>query len=81
MASRHVPGGRHCLTKAMVARALLEAAAYPVELRAGVRRRPDGSLIGHAWLEREGQVVMDAGEDPASFKPFSALGETIDESR
>lgn len=79
-ASRHVPGGRHCLTKALVAWALLEAAGAPAELKAGLRRDPGGVLLGHAWLEREGQVVMDAGEDPGSFAPLVGLEEAIDDS-
>jgi hypothetical protein len=78
-AGRHVPGGRHCLTKALVAKALLDAEGIPVRLRVGVRRGADGALQGHAWLERDGSVVMEAGEDPASFLPLSALQEAIDE--
>ncbi len=78
-AGRHVPGGRHCLTKALVAKALLDAQGVPVRLRVGIRRGPDGTLQGHAWLDRDGSLVMDAGEDPASFLPLSALQEAIDE--
>ena len=78
-ASRHVPGGRHCLTKALVAKALLDAEGMTVRLRVGVKRGTDGVLQGHAWLERDGTIVMDAGEDPASFVPLSALQEAIDE--
>ena len=78
-ASRHVPGGRHCLTKALVASALLDAAGAPAELRAGIRRDPGGVLLGHAWLERGGRVVMDAGEDPRSFAPLEGLEEAIDD--
>ena len=80
-AGRHVPGGRHCLAKAMVARALLGAVGLPVELRAGVRRGPDGRMQGHAWLEREGSVVMDAGEDTASFARLVALEGALDDLR
>jgi hypothetical protein len=77
-AGRHVPGGRHCLAKAIVAKALLDAEGVPVRLRVGVRRDEDGVLRGHAWLDGEHGLVMDAGEDPVSFVPLPALQEAID---
>ena len=80
-AGRHVPGGRHCLAKALVAKALLDAEGIPVRLRVGIRRGANGALQGHAWLDLDGALVMDAGEDPASFLPLSALQEAIDEHR
>jgi transglutaminase superfamily protein len=76
-AARHVPGARHCLTKAIVARALLEAAGLTVWLRVGVRRDEHGVLRGHAWLEGPDGVLMDAGEDPFTFVPLDELQEAI----
>jgi transglutaminase superfamily protein len=76
-AARHVPGARHCLTKAIVGRSLLEAAGVPVSLRVGVRRDDDGAIRGHAWLDGPDGVVMDAGEDPFTFVPLHELGEAM----
>jgi Transglutaminase-like superfamily len=77
-AGRHVPGGRHCLAKAIVAKALFDAHEVPVQLRFGVRRDQDGVLRGHAWLGDDNGLVMDAGEDPVSFVPMANLQEAID---
>src|SRR6266699_5072493 len=76
-AGRHVPGGRHCLAKALVAKSLLDAEGVPVRLHVGVRRERNGALRGHAWLDSDDGLVMDAGEDPDSFFPLSALEEAI----
>ena len=76
-AARNLPWARHCLTKAIVARSLLDAVGVPATLRVGVRRDPDGSLRGHAWLDGADGVLMDAGEDPFTFVPLSRLEEAI----
>jgi len=76
-AARHVPGARHCLTKAIVARSMLEAAGISTGLRVGVRRDGNGVLRGHAWLDGPDGVLMDAGEDPFTFVQLPALEEAL----
>jgi hypothetical protein len=80
-AARHMPGARHCLTKAVVATALLEASGVPATLRLGVRRDDDGVVRGHAWVDGPSGTLMDAGEDPLSFSPLFGLEEAIRDER
>jgi hypothetical protein len=59
-ASRFVPGARHCLTQALVAKALLGVDGRPMKLRIGVGKDETGRLIAHAWLESGGTPVFGA---------------------
>lgn len=47
-----------CLVRALAAQALLARHGRPSQLRLGVARGPDGALLAHAWLEREGRVLV-----------------------
>jgi hypothetical protein len=47
-----------CLVRALAAQALLARHGRASELRLGVARRPDGAFAAHAWLEREGRVLL-----------------------
>jgi hypothetical protein len=57
VAGRAVPRST-CLVRALAGQALLARHGWPSELRLGVARGPDGAFRGHAWLEREGRVLM-----------------------
>ncbi len=58
IASRLVPGGSQCLTKALAAESLLVRRGYPTEVRLGVTRDEANKLIAHAWVLCEGVVLM-----------------------
>src|SRR3990172_4864796 len=58
VASDYLLPERSCLIKALAAQMLLARQAYLTTLRLGVRLTPDGKLCAHAWLEREGAVVI-----------------------
>lgn len=47
-----------CLVQAVVAEAILSAAGSPVRFTIGIRRAGDGSLDAHAWIARDGQVLI-----------------------
>lgn len=64
---------RPCLTKALVAQMLLAREAYPTKLCIGVRRTPDRQLHAHAWLERDGQVVIGHLPNLHAFTPLPGL--------
>jgi hypothetical protein len=64
---------RSCLIKALVAQMLLARQAYLTTLRLGVRLTPAGKLYAHAWLEREGAVVIGQLPDLALFAPLPPL--------
>lgn len=56
-AARRVPKAT-CLTQALSARVLLRWFGYEARLCLGVAHNNDRSLRAHAWLEREGRVVL-----------------------
>ena len=56
-AARYVPRAT-CLTQAMAAQWLFAWFGHPTLLRIGVVKGNDKSLRDHAWLEREGRVVV-----------------------
>jgi hypothetical protein len=59
-ASRYVPAGRHCLTKALAAKLLLAGGGIQAQVRIGVAKDQAGRLIAHAWLEADGEVIFGA---------------------
>jgi hypothetical protein len=52
-----------CLVRALVAELVLGANDGPVILTIGVKRTPTGTLEAHAWVTRQGRVVMGATSD------------------
>ncbi|MGB6067985.1 MAG: lasso peptide biosynthesis B2 protein [Desulfomonilaceae bacterium] len=67
--SRRMPVASRCLTQAVAAKILLARWGYPVLLRIGVGKGQNGRLEAHAWVERQGVVVVGA---PASSR-FTVL--------
>ena len=57
-AGKHCPIGTTCLATALVGQALLQRHGHQTQLRLGVRRDLGGKFAAHAWLEREGKVVL-----------------------
>lgn len=75
--SRAVPGAT-CLTQALAAQLLLSRRGQTSQLRIGVTRAPHQRLRAHAWLERDGIIVIGAA-DVAAYTPLRAMargGET-----
>lgn len=70
--SRAVPGAT-CLTQALSAQLLLSRRGYASQLRIGVTRGPGPRLRAHAWLERDGIIVIGAA-DVAAYTPLSGMG-------
>lgn len=70
-AARLVPRAS-CLTQAVAAQRLLERAGHPVQLRMGVGKDEGGGVIAHAWVERDGTVLIgDIGLE--QYTPLPAL--------
>jgi hypothetical protein len=57
-ASRYLPCMNHCLTKAVVAKVLLNRHGFDVDLQIGITRTGQGKFEAHAWLESEGRVIL-----------------------
>ena len=70
-ASYLIPGGRHCLTRAMALEVLLRRRGYGAEVKIGVARDDSGKLIAHAWLHCEG-VVLIGGEGAGNYVEVSS---------
>lgn len=69
-AARRLAGADSCLPEALVLWALLRRHGIDADLRLGVRKR-DGRLEAHAWVERGGRALHDAGA--AAFAPFEQV--------
>jgi hypothetical protein len=69
-ASVYVPRAT-CLTQAVTARILLSMYGYGADLRIGVARE-SGRLKAHAWLEKEGKVLI--GGSTCDYRPLPMEG-------
>ena len=67
---RRMPGLSTCLVRALVAGILLGSRDHPVRVTIGVRRTPDGMLESHAWVERDGLVIVGELLGRAPFVPM-----------
>jgi len=70
-AARLVPRAT-CLVRALAAQALLARRGYASELRLGVSGGPRRTFSAHAWIERDGQVLVGGPVD-ARYVPFPVL--------
>jgi hypothetical protein len=72
------PLGTTCLTTALVAQALLQRHGCQAKLRIGVRRDLSGAFTAHAWLEREGIVIVGGpAEMVAAYAPLPEMEHLI----
>ncbi|HYD54489.1 MAG TPA: lasso peptide biosynthesis B2 protein [Gemmatimonadaceae bacterium] len=73
--ARVVPGAS-CLTQAIAALLLLRAQGHDATLCIGAGRTAAGDFRAHAWLERDGRVVIGGGE-LHDFVRFPHLASTL----
>ncbi len=66
-ASARVPGA-NCLVQALAARALLAREGIDSTMRIGVLRQKRGTIQAHAWVERDGRILVGARAD--TFTPL-----------
>lgn len=70
--SRRLVPGRPCLTQALAAQFLLRVrGAQSTVLRIGVARGPCGDVQAHAWLERDGTILLGGKESATLYQPLS----------
>ena len=62
-ASRRLPDAT-CVTQAVAALLLLRRYGYDAQFCVGVARGKTGALNAHAWLERDGRVVIGRSTQP-----------------
>ena len=66
-ASRIVRYDRPCLAQALVLRYMLSRRGQTSELRIGVKKNDDASLRAHAWVEKDGEVLIGGGSSPYRY--------------
>ena len=69
-AARRIPGAT-CLPQALTGYLLLSSYGINTTLRIGVRRAED--IEAHAWLEKDGVVVLGGASSTDHFRPFEQL--------
>ncbi|MCL5271628.1 MAG: lasso peptide biosynthesis B2 protein [bacterium] len=74
VASRYLFRRGTCLTRAIVARRLLGCHGHASELRIGVARGDSGALEAHAWLVRDGRILVGRLPDLERYKELPSLG-------
>lgn len=69
---------RPCLVKALVLQFfLLRLGDERAELHIGVARGEDGKLLAHAWVERNGKVIIGGTASPKEYTRFDRLNERV----
>ncbi len=63
-----------CLTQALVARRMLRNRGVETDLKIGVTRSSREDLRAHAWLERDGHVLVGRIESLEEYSRLEPLG-------
>jgi hypothetical protein len=72
-ASGRWPAGHStCLTRALAAELLLQPGDRPLRVVIGVASPVDGHLTSHAWIERDGRVLIGGCESRQHYIPLIA---------
>jgi hypothetical protein len=66
--SSRLLGKRPCLVQAIAARWMLGRQGLDTDLRIGVARKAGELLLAHAWLERDGRVLIGGAASPVRFE-------------
>ena len=53
-----MPGGAKCLAKALTTQVLMARRGCDCEFKIGVAKTDEDTLEAHAWIEKDGQVIM-----------------------
>lgn len=77
-AGRRLLPERPCLTQALVLQYLLHRQGdASARLRLGVARGTDDTLRAHAWVERNGEILIGGAESRRSYSQFDDLEERL----
>lgn len=64
---RRMLGSRPCLAQALAVRWMFRRHGEETALRIGVRRGAAGRIEAHAWLERDGAIVIGGHDAPGLY--------------
>ena len=73
VASRRLLRTNPCLTEALALWGLLRHHGYETELRIGVARDQSAGFQAHAWVERNGEVLIGGERSPDTYVPLPAF--------
>jgi hypothetical protein len=77
-AARFCPIGSTCLTRAITAQYFLRRAGIESRLCIGVMRDDQKAFQAHAWLERDGRVILGGShEEIRQWIPLSGVDERM----
>jgi len=62
-----------CLTQALAVQMLFKRRSVNSNLRIGVKKDPKGKLLAHAWVEKDGQIVIGGEASPEEYIPLPSL--------
>ncbi|UBF26555.1 lasso peptide biosynthesis B2 protein [Kovacikia minuta CCNUW1] len=72
-ATHYLPGQPKCLARALATQLLLQRYGYRSDLRIGVAINEMGVFTAHAWIERNGQVLIGGGRNLSAFTPLPSF--------
>ena len=64
-----VPGAT-CLSNAITAKTMLGRQGFEAVIHIGIKKN-SGKVIGHAWVEFNGEIILGGKNSPSSFIPIS----------
>lgn len=69
-ASRRLLRKNPCLTEALALWGLLRRHGYDSHIRIGVARDQGAELEAHAWVERDGEILIGGEQSPDRYVPL-----------
>jgi hypothetical protein len=78
--ARYVFPRPNCLHRSLVLDRVLAAQGIASDIRYGVRRR-DGRFEAHAWVEHDGEPLMEPGDLHCEYQPLRAVSELRSSTR
>lgn len=76
--SRRLLPERPCLTQALVVQFLLRRRGdESATLHIGVAKDQDRGIAAHAWVEREGEVIIGGASSPQQYRPLKEVESKI----
>ncbi len=71
-------GSNSCLRRALAGQFFLLREGFPATLRIGVMKQSDGSLLAHAWIEKDGTILIGGSAERLDlFQPLADLDQVI----
>lgn len=80
-ASARYRAGHMCLRRSLLLWAWLRRRGHASTVRLGVRREPDGSLVGHAWVEWRGAPLFEPADVDRTYVALARPRRAVEEAR